>query len=89
LLNKIVFASIVQNYNWENAKMTMPTMWCDFYIAPPWLMIEPIGAIPGNGVMVLPTTIPATPPAPYDVYLQGLVGVGSEGLTNLFVLEVR
>jgi hypothetical protein len=45
--------------------------------------------IPGDGVLVLPATIPATPPAPYDLPMQALIGLNPDSLTNLFVLEVR
>jgi hypothetical protein len=62
------------------------TMWGYYYLAPPWLMIGPLGSIPADGILVLSTTLPATPPAPYDVPMQALIG---DSLTNLSVLEVR
>lgn len=68
---------------------TMNTAWGDFLIAPPWFLIGPLGSIPSNGLLVLSTTVPATPSAPYDVYLQGLVGLDYDSLTNLFLLEIR
>jgi len=45
--------------------------------------------IPANGVLVLPATIPATPPAPYDLPMQALIGMNPDSLTNLWLLEVR
>lgn len=59
--------------------------WGDFYLDTPWWLIV-LTPIPGDGVLTLPTTIPATPAGPYDVPLQALVDFE---LSNLFVLEVR
>ncbi|MHC4945586.1 MAG: right-handed parallel beta-helix repeat-containing protein [Planctomycetota bacterium] len=66
----------------------LSTMWGQFHLQPPFFMI-PLFPIPGNGVMVLPATIPSTPPAPYDLPMQALIGLNSDSLTNLFVLKVR
>jgi hypothetical protein len=40
-------------------------------------------------LLILPTTLPATPQAPYDIAMQALVGLDWNSLTNLYVLEVR
>jgi hypothetical protein len=66
----------------------LPTMWGNFHLQAPWLMI-PLVPIPGDGVLVLPATIPATPPAPYDLPMQALIGLNPDSLTNLYRLEVR
>jgi hypothetical protein len=66
----------------------LPTAWGDFHLQAPWLLI-PLIPIPKNGILVLPATIPASPAAPYDLPMQALVGLDSDSLTNLFVLEVR
>jgi hypothetical protein len=66
----------------------VPTMWGNFYLQAPWLMF-PLVPIPSNGVLVLPAMIPATPPAPYDLPMQALIGLDPDSLSNLFVLEVR
>jgi hypothetical protein len=66
----------------------LPTMWGHFHLQAPWIMI-PLVPIPADGVLVLPATIPVTPPAPYDLPMQALIGLNSDSLTNLFVLEVR
>ncbi|MHC4945110.1 MAG: NosD domain-containing protein, partial [Planctomycetota bacterium] len=62
------------------------TIWGPFYLQSPFMMIGPLGAIPGNGVMVLPATLGSSPPAPYDVPMQALIG--SE-FSKLCILEVR
>jgi hypothetical protein len=49
-------------------------------------MISPLGSIPGDGILVLSTVLPVTPPAPYDVPMQALIG---DSLTNLSILKVR
>jgi hypothetical protein len=49
----------------------------------------PLVPIPGDGILVLPATIPGTPSAPYDLPMQALIGLESDSLTNLCVLEVR
>jgi len=67
----------------------MPTMWGDYWLQAPWLLLGPLGSIPSNGVMVLPTTLPGTPPAPYDVPMQALIGLDPDSMSNLEILEVR
>jgi hypothetical protein len=64
------------------------TAWGNFHLQAPWLMI-PLVPIPSNGVLVLPATIPATPPAPYNLFTQALIGLQPDSLTNVLVLEVR
>jgi parallel beta-helix repeat protein len=64
------------------------TQWGYLYLQAPWFLI-PLVPIPGNGVLVLPAAIPASPPAPYDLPLQALIGLEPDSLTNLYVLEVR
>ncbi|MHC4945204.1 MAG: right-handed parallel beta-helix repeat-containing protein, partial [Planctomycetota bacterium] len=66
----------------------MPTAWGNFHLHAPWFMF-PMAPIPTNGVLVLPATIPATPPAPYDLPMQALIGLDPDSLSNLYVLEVR
>lgn len=65
-----------------------PTAYGDFYLLPPKILI-PLIPIPASGVLVVPTTIPSTPSAPYDLPMQGLVGLNPDSLTNLCVMEVR
>ncbi|MHC4943462.1 MAG: right-handed parallel beta-helix repeat-containing protein [Planctomycetota bacterium] len=64
------------------------TMWGNFHLQAPWFLI-PLVPIPGNGILVLPATIPVTPPAPYDLPMQALIGLESDSLSNLYVLGVR
>ncbi|MHC4945032.1 MAG: right-handed parallel beta-helix repeat-containing protein, partial [Planctomycetota bacterium] len=66
----------------------VPTAWGNFYLQAPWFLI-PLVPIPANGVLVLPATIPGTPPAPYDLPMQALIGLEADSLSNLCVLEVR
>ncbi|MHC4943290.1 MAG: right-handed parallel beta-helix repeat-containing protein [Planctomycetota bacterium] len=66
----------------------MPTAWGYFYIQPPWFM-WPMTSIPANGVQVKSAKIPLTPPAPYDIFMQALIGTEPDSLTNLEILEVR
>jgi hypothetical protein len=68
------------------------TIWGAFWLnfISPWMLLYPLGAIPANGVMVLPSTaLPMSPPAPYDVPMQALIGLNPDSLSNLCVLEVR
>jgi hypothetical protein len=66
----------------------LPTPWGHFHLLNPWspVLMEPI---PADGVLVFPATIPASPPAPYDLPMQALIGLDPDSLTNLCVLEVR
>jgi len=59
--------------------------WGEFYLKPPRIFI-PLIPIPSNGVLVIPTMLPATPIAPYDMPMQAVIG---EAFSNLFVMEVR
>jgi hypothetical protein len=66
----------------------LPTAWGDFHLQAPWLFV-PLAPMPPEGIMVLPGTIPESPPPPYDLPMQGLIGLNSDSLTNLGILEVR
>jgi hypothetical protein len=66
----------------------LPTAWGNFYLQAPWFLI-PLVPIPADGVLVLPATLPTTPPAPYDLPMQALIGLEPDSLSNLYVLEVR
>lgn len=65
-----------------------PTAYGEFWLLPPRILI-PLAPIPSNGILAIPATIPQLPPAPYDIPMQALIGLNSESLTNLCVLEVR
>jgi hypothetical protein len=68
----------------------LPTMFGAWYIAPPWIGPITLGPIPSpKGVLVLPATVHREPPAPYDIFMQALIGLDPDSLTNLCVLEVR
>lgn len=65
----------------------LPSAWGDWYLAFPITGPVDLGAIPSpDGILIISGAIPATPPAPYDLPLQALVG---DELTNLTVVEVR
>lgn len=66
----------------------MTTMWGDFWLQAPWLLIL-LGPIPNYGMLVLPTTLPPGMTAPIDIPLQALIGLNADSLTNLYILEVR
>jgi len=65
------------------------TMWGELWLQAPWFLFGPLGAIPADGVMVLPATLPPEMTVPVDVPMQALIGLNSESSTNLSVLEVR
>jgi hypothetical protein len=64
------------------------TAWGSFHLQSPWLLI-PLVPIPADGVLVLPATIPFSPPAPYNLFDQALIGLDPDSLTCPAVLEVR
>jgi hypothetical protein len=68
--------------------LPLPTAWGSFHLQAPWLLI-PLIPIPAEGVLALPATIPGTPPAPYDIPMQALIGLDADSLSNPWVLEVR
>lgn len=66
-----------------------PPMPCAFglwHLQLPAFLIGPLGTLNLDGVMVLPTTLPTVPPAPYDIPMQAIIG---NELTNLCVMKVR
>ncbi|MFH2001547.1 MAG: right-handed parallel beta-helix repeat-containing protein [Planctomycetota bacterium] len=60
-------------------------MWGDFFLEAPWMLV-PLVSIPPDGVLVVSTSLPVAPVAPYDIPLQALIG---NTLSNLFILEVK
>ncbi|MHC4945770.1 MAG: hypothetical protein ACYTG7_22390, partial [Planctomycetota bacterium] len=64
------------------------TPWGTFFLESPWFMVC-LPPIPGDGVLVIPATIPSSPAAPYDLPMQALIGLGLDALTNLEMLKVR
>lgn len=66
----------------------MNTPWGPYHLAPPWILIYPLGAVPASGVMILYTTLPLQPAGPYAVSMQALIGLAPDALTNCCVLEV-
>jgi len=65
----------------------LDTAWGPFYIQPPRTRIR-LAPIPESGVLILGRTLPTTIPAPSELYLQALIGLDSNSLTNLFVMHV-
>ncbi|MBU0756206.1 MAG: hypothetical protein KJ645_13775, partial [Planctomycetes bacterium] len=61
----------------------------DFFLEAPWYLFPLGGTIPESGVLTVPGTVPHTPDRPYDLFLQGLIGLSADSLTNLFILGVR
>jgi hypothetical protein len=65
----------------------LPSMFGDWYLEYPWIGPFVLGSIPSpDGVLVIPATLPAAPPAPYDLYMQALIG---DELTNLCILKIE
>jgi hypothetical protein len=64
------------------------TAWGSFHLQSPWFAFL-LPAIPPDGIMALPAVVPASPPAPYDLPMQALIGLDPDSLTNLYVLEIR
>jgi hypothetical protein len=65
------------------------TLWGEFHLLWPYMLLGPLGTMPADGVMEISTTLPITPAAPYSVPMQALIGLNPDSLSNLFVLEVR
>lgn len=76
---------IISANAWETP---LSTPYGDLYLMPPriWLPLIPM---PSNGVLTLTAVVPSSPPAPYDVPIQALIGLASDSLTNLYVLRIR
>jgi hypothetical protein len=64
------------------------TMWGHCHLQPPWFVV-PLDPIPPEGILVLPAYIPLSPPAPYDLPMQALIGLEPDSLTNMDVLKIR
>jgi predicted outer membrane repeat protein len=64
------------------------TLWGQFHLLTPWFLV-PLNPVPSDGVLLLPASLPSSVPAPYDLAMQALVGLGADSLTNVCLLEVR
>jgi hypothetical protein len=65
----------------------IPSMWGDWYLQFPIIGPVDLGKIPSpDGVLIVPGTIPGTPPAPYSIPIQALIG---QELTNPCLLDVN
>jgi hypothetical protein len=64
----------------------LPSSWGDWYLKFPVFGPIVLSPIPANGVQILPVSIPVTPPGPYDLALQALIG---NELSNLLMLAVE
>ena len=68
----------------------LPTMFGYWYLDPPLIGPIDLGSMPSpSGVSILPATVHREPPPPYDIFMQALIGLNADSLTNLCVLEVR
>lgn len=63
----------------------LPTQWGDFHLESPWHMYV-LWPLPSKGVLILPATLPSSPPAPYELPLQALMG---DAWTNLCRVSVH
>jgi parallel beta-helix repeat protein/predicted outer membrane repeat protein len=63
------------------------TAWGNFHLMFPCMILN-MAPICEDGVLCLPSILPMAP-APYDLFVQGLIGLEPDALTNVFVLEVR
>jgi hypothetical protein len=62
-------------------------MWGEWYLAFPIIGPVDLGSITSpEGVLIITATIPASPPAPYALPMQALIGAE---LSNLCVMEVH
>jgi len=66
----------------------IPGAYGSWYLLPPVFGTGPIGTIPSNGVMVLPIALPSSLPAPFDIYMQAIIGTPLK-LTNLCTINVE
>jgi hypothetical protein len=65
----------------------LSSMFGPWYLEYPWIGPFALGSIPSpEGILILPVTLPSTPLAPYDLFMQALIG---NEFTNLCVLEVK
>jgi len=53
----------------------IPGAYGNWYMKQPILLVLGLGPIPSDGVYVLPGTLPPTPPGPYTVYFQAMIGM--------------
>ncbi|MFH2000715.1 MAG: right-handed parallel beta-helix repeat-containing protein [Planctomycetota bacterium] len=63
----------------------MHTHWGELYVSAPWAVVAPLGSIPAEGVMTLEASLPLSPPAPYSIPMQAMIG---EELTPLVEMDI-
>lgn len=63
--------------------------WGTLYIEPPWVVVPLTDPIPPEGILFFPDTVPATPAAPNEIFVQALIGLNPDSLTNLLILHIR
>ncbi len=64
----------------------LPSIWGDWYLKFPFVGPVILARIPSNGFEVLSGALPGTPPGPYSIPMQALIGAE---LTNLCVMDVE
>jgi hypothetical protein len=65
----------------------IPSLWGDWYLQFPIIGPFDMGKITSpEGVLVVPGTMPSSPPPPYSIPMQALIG---DSLSNLCILEVQ
>ena len=62
------------------------SMWGDWYLMFPIVGPIDLGAMPADGVMIINGFIPGTPPVPYTVYMQAIIGAE---LSNICLMKVE
>lgn len=66
----------------------MPGAYGDWWLLPPMVGPITLSAIPASGVQVLSGQLPASPPGPYTLYFQAIMGTPLK-LSNLCTVEVQ
>jgi hypothetical protein len=64
----------------------MNSIWGTWYLQFPVIGPISMGTVPASGLLTLPADLPSTPPGPYTIFMQAIMGAQ---LTNLSVMHVE
>lgn len=70
-------------------ELPQTTPWGEFYLDSPWTVLWLDMVIDPDGVLIVREKIPLNSSAPCTVFMQAIIGLNPDSLTNPFIMDVR